>query len=241
MSVCLITGASSGIGREMARQWCAAGATVYGLARRESLLAELAAEFPGRFLAFPCDVTDRTAVRRVCDALPALPDIVVLNAGIGDADPKDRFDLAVHERSFADNYFGALYFIDALFERFKARGAGKFVAVASLAAYRGLPLSAAYCSSKAALSIAIESMRVSYRGAGIEFLTVHPGFINTPMNAARADKLPFILAPEDAARRIIRGVNAGTSNISFPWPLRLGMGLAAMLPAGLYRWAVGRK
>lgn len=235
MTTYLLTGASSGIGWAMARQLCGAGHTVYGIARRRELLEKLEAEFPQRFFGFAADVTDKTAVQETCRRLPSLPQIAILNAGIGEMDSADRFDLALHERVYAVNYFGALYFIDALFEPMRARRSGKFVAIASLAGYRGLPNGAAYSGSKAALSTAIESMRITYHHTGVEFVGVHPGFIATPMTAINKTKMPFLWSAEEAARYIIAGIESGKLSINFPWPLRLLINVARFLPDGLYR------
>jgi short-subunit dehydrogenase len=230
----LITGASSGIGREMARQLCMAGHVVYGLARREEKLAALAEEFGENFRPFVCDVTDKKLVRDVCDSLPTVPNVVILNAGVGDFDPRSHFDLAVHERTFATNYFGPIYVIDALFGKMAERGSGKFVAISSLAAFRGMPQGAAYGGSKAALSVAVESMRLTYRELGLEFVTVHPGFVETPMTAVNKFKMPFLWTAEKAARFIIDGIATGKPVINFPIPMRLVLTVAQLMPARLY-------
>ncbi len=235
MAIYLVTGACSGIGEALARQLCAAGHTVYGVARRGDKLAELAGANSGRFFAFPGDVTDKDAVSRLCAALPQLPDVLILNAGVGEMDAKAGFDLALHERTFAVNYFGVMHFIDALLPRMQERGAGKIAAVASLAAYRGLPRAAAYGASKAALSVAIESFRVTNIAHGVEFLTIHPGFVKTPMAGNSTDPRPFEWPVDKAARFILASIEKGDENISFPWSLRLGIGLLWLFPAGLYR------
>jgi NAD(P)-dependent dehydrogenase (short-subunit alcohol dehydrogenase family) len=225
----------------LARQLCAAGHTVYGVARREEKLRELETAFPQTFRAFPGDVTNKEQVSRLCDNLPELPDVAILNAGLGDFDPRGRIDLALHERSFAVNYFGALHFITALFDRFRARGRGKFVATSSLAGYRGLPGGAAYCASKAAISVAMEAFRLSYGRTGVEFVAVHPGFVKTDMTAKNPNKLLFLWPVEKAAAYIIAGIESGKLNINFPWPMRLMTGVGWLLPPGLYRRVMGGK
>ena len=242
MAIYLITGASSGIGAAMTRLLCERGQTVYGLARRMDVLNETAMRYPGRFLAFACDVTQSADVKAVCAQLPQVPDVAILNAGIGDFDPPEAINLAVHERTFATNYFGALHIMAELYPRMAQRGSGKFVAMSSLAAYRGLPGAAAYCASKAAVSVLMESFRVTYgEKSGIDFLTVHPGFVATPMTSKNKDKMPFLWSAEKAANYILAGIERNRLTINFPLPMRIGMGFLRFLPAGFYRRVVGLK
>jgi NAD(P)-dependent dehydrogenase (short-subunit alcohol dehydrogenase family) len=242
MAVYLITGASSGIGAAMTRLLCERGQTVYGLARRAEKLAATAQQYPGRFFAFPCDVTRHEDVKTVCAQLPQVPDVSILCAGIGDFDPPEAIDLAVHQRTFATNYFGALHIMTELYPRVAQRGFGKFVAISSLAGYRGLPGAAAYCASKAAVSVLMESFRVTYgRKSGIEFLVVHPGFVATPMTAKNKDKMPFLWSAEKAADYILTGIESNRLTINFPLPMRIGMGFLRFVPAGIYRRAAGLK
>jgi len=230
----LITGASSGIGQAMCRLAVQQGHTVYGIARRAEVLAEMRNELGERFVPLPADVSDHAQVAETCKGLPVLPDVAILNAGVGIFDNRNSLDVTVHERTYAVNYFGVLNFIHELMPRFLERGHGMFVGVSSLAAYRGMPLGIAYSSSKAALSAAFEGMRCTYYGRGIDFLTVHPGFIDTPINAKNTAPMPFLWQPEKAAAYILHGIAKRKLNIAFPWPIRLGMIIARFLPAGLH-------
>jgi NAD(P)-dependent dehydrogenase (short-subunit alcohol dehydrogenase family) len=232
----LITGASSGIGEQLVREAVTRGHTVYGAARRREKLEELKSELGGMFAPLVLDVADKQAVRTACDGLAILPDVVVLDAGLGDADAKKEFDIGVHERLFAVNYFGALHFVDALFGRFVERGSGTFAAVSSLAGYRGLPGTAAYCASKAAVSVAFESMRCTYpfSRTGVRFITVHPGFVDTPMTSVNKFKMPFLWTPKKAARWILDGIECGKPHINFPWPMWLLLTLTRLVPPRIY-------
>ena len=84
------------------------------------------------------------------------------------------------------------------------RGKGRLVAISSLAAYRGLAKSAAYCASKAALSAYFESLRIDLRDTGVGVTIIHPGFIKTPLTAGRAAKMPYLMELDDAFRRSCR-------------------------------------
>jgi len=229
----LVTGASSGIGRELCAQLVGRGDTVCGVARRREVLEQMRGELSERFVPIPCDVTDLDAVVRACASLPALPDTVILNAGMGIGESSKRVDTDIHSRTLATNYFGAIHFVDALLPRFIERGAGTFAATSSLAAWRGIPRSAAYGASKAALTSAFESMRGLYWRHGVRFVTIHPGFVDTPMT--RGQKGMFLVwTPERAVRRILRGLDRGCVDITFPLGTRLLLGLLRLLPARLY-------
>lgn len=241
MSVYLITGASYGVGEQLTRQALKKGHKVFGLARSEDKLKALKDDLGDGFEPLVCDVTDKKQVKELCDNLVELPDVVILNAGIGLFDNKKKFDLEVHENTYAVNYFGAMNFVEALFNRFVERGSGTFVAIASLAAYRATANSVAYASSKAALSTAFEGMRLTYGRLGLDFITVHPGFIDTQMTANNKFHMPFLYSAEKAAATILGGIEKGKLNINFPFPMWLAVTLARLLPACLYKKIVGLK
>jgi short-subunit dehydrogenase len=236
MKTYLITGASSGIGMELARACVGQQHRVYGLARRKDLLEKLADELGENFTPFVCDVTDKPQVQAVCDALPNVPDIAILNAGIAVLESLTTFEVQNHESTFSVNYFGALNFIDALFPKFAERKSGAFVGISSIASYRGLPESAAYCASKAALSTAFESMGAGYQGLGIDFLAVHPGFVRTPMTVGKGFPMPLAWDADKAASYILRKIDTRTPHIAFPMPMRVLMRSVTLIPAPLYRW-----
>ena len=88
--------------------------------------------------------------------------------------------------------------------------------------------------SKAAVSTFFESLRVDLRRSNIDVTTIHPGFIRTPMTAGRKKKLPFLLEPEDAARRIVRAVERRARTYAFPWQLASLVRVIRHLPGRLY-------
>jgi len=233
MAIWLITGASSGIGEQLARLAVRRGDTVFGVARRKEKLDAMARELGDRFIPFVCDVADKAQVRQVCATLPALPDTAILNAGIGAEDSPRSLDVSIHERVFAVNYFGILFWIEELLPRFAERGSGVFVGTSSLAALFPLPLGAAYSAGKAALSVALASFRLTYWRQGVRFVTVHPGFVDTPMTQRIPAPKPFLWSPEKAARYIMDKLARGVRDIRFPWPMRLLIRLARLLPTAL--------
>jgi short-subunit dehydrogenase len=107
------------------------------------------------------------------------------------------------------------------------RGSGRVVAIASLAAYRGLPNSAAYCASKAGVSKLYESLRVDLRGSGVEVTVIFPGFVRTKLTANHSNML-FLMDVDTAVTKIVRAIERGKQSYSFPWQL------AGFVRAGLF-------
>src|SRR5262249_32035390 len=136
---------------------------------------------------------------------------------------------------------GVAYAIDAVLPDMLARGSGQIVALSSLAGCRGMPFSAAYCASKAALSNYLESLRPSLRRRGIAVTTVLPGFVRTPLMASALVKPPMpMMEPETAARHILRAIRRQRRVHAFPWDTSLVLGLLRWLPAWLYDWCMAR-
>lgn len=239
--VTLVTGASSGIGRSLARRLAARGAAVAVLARREELLASLVDEIEsdgGRSLAVVCDVTDRRAmheaVTRVESALGPV-DRLVANAGGGDETHVERFDAAEVEAIVRLNLLGVAYGVEAVLPGMLERRAGHLVVVSSLAAYRGLPRGAAYSAAKAGVTNLMEGLRIELRPRGVDVSVLLPGFVRTRTGTRKPKKSkPFRLELEVATARMERAILARRPRDAFPWPLALAAGLGRMLPAPLY-------
>lgn len=245
MPVTFITGASSGIGRSLARRIADEGHAVAVIARRRDLLDSLVSEIEqsgGKALAIGCDVTDRErvfdAVRTVESTLGPITRLVA-NAGGGEPTFVDTFSAAHIERVLALNVGGAALCIEAVLPGMLARRTGHIVAMGSLAAYRGLPGAAAYSASKAALANLMESLRIDLRPRGIQVTLLLPGFIRS--KPKRKKKRPFELELEEATARMHRAIMAQRPRYAFPWPLVLAVNIGRLLPARLYdRLLAGR-
>lgn len=236
--VAVVTGASSGIGRALVRALAAEGCRVGAVARRRDLLDELAREVRGAggtIAVAAADVSDRTqthdAIAAVREALGPI-DLLIANAGLGGPTPLEPFDVAAIERFYRVNVFGVLYAIEAVLPEMLARRRGHLVGISSLAGYKGLPGSHGYTSSKAALNNFLEGLRLQFRikAIPVTVTTVCPGFVRTDMTAKHRFKMPFLLEPDEAARRILRAVRRRTAVYNFPWPTSLLMGAAAWMP-----------
>lgn len=186
--VIVVTGASSGIGREVALAFGGAGARVVLLARRRDALEEVAEEIrraAGEALVVPADVTERSAVRDAMDeALDGYGriDVVVNNAGVLIPSPVATLERADLERMLAVNLLGALFVMqEAVRIMRQQEGGGTIVNVASLAGRRGVTPLGGYCASKFALVGLTEALRMELHGSALHVALVLPGVIETPM------------------------------------------------------------
>jgi short-subunit dehydrogenase len=244
--VAVVTGASSGIGRELARQLAADGCRVGLVARRESALRELESDIAaagGTSSAAAADVGDRGQVESAFQSIRSRlgpVDLVVANAGVGRATFLDPVNVADVEETFRVNLLGVVYTLAAALPEMLARKSGHLVAISSLAGYRGLPGESAYCASKAAVNTYMDGLRIHLRGTGVRVTTVCPGFVKTPMTANTDPvHMPQLMEADVAAKRIIRAIQAGTKVFNFPWRLTMLVKLSRWLPDRLIDWAMG--
>ncbi len=240
MTTALVTGASGGIGAELAVSLARRGFDIGLVARRADALAAVAerVEATGRrAVIVPTDVTDRDAVHRavatVEGALGPI-DLAIANAGSGAPTPARRLDAPVVTGLFRLNVDGAVHLFEAVLPGMLARGNGHLAAVSSIAAWRGLPINGAYSATKAALDVLLEAWAVELRGTGVAVTTVHPGFVRTPLTDKNPFPMPFLLEADDAAERIAAGLVARRRSIDFPWPMVMLMRAVHQLPNGLW-------
>lgn len=234
----VITGASSGLGLALARHYLEQGATVGVYARRAELLQTLAQTFPGQVHIFPLDVRDTAAQQAAAAEFLAnvgVPDIVIANAGVSTGTlTRYAEDNDVFQHVLDINVMGAVKTFQPFVTAMRGAGRGRLVGIASVAGFRGLPGSGAYSASKAAFISYLESLRLEMRGSGVKVVTVCPGYIRTPMTAINPYPMPFMLEPEEAARRIARVIERGCSFRVVPWQMAIVGRLLKLLPNGLY-------
>ncbi len=240
----VISGASSGIGQALARHYLERGATVAAFARRSELLQALAAEFPGKVHDYALDVRDAPAIQAAARDFMArvgIPDIVIANAGVSRGTLTEYVeDEDVFQDIMDINVLGMVKTFQPFLAAMRQARNGTLVGIASVAGLRGLPGSGAYSASKAAAITYLESLRVELYGSGVTVVTISPGYIRTPMTDINTYPMPFILEADDAARRMARVIERGTSFAIVPWRMALAGWLLKRLPNWLYDLAFSK-
>lgn len=245
----VVTGASSGIGAALAREFAVRGAHVGMLARRSTKLQELTEElkrrFPDRTFSFrTADVRDEaaleSAIGELIQNLGGI-DVIVANSGVGEkksAFSSHHWEIA--RDTLAVNLLGAIHTLEIAKNYFVAhQQPGQLVGISSVAGARGLPRVAAYSTSKVALAAYLESIRGELSTAGIHVLSVHPGYVRTAMTSHNTST-PWLLEPEDAARRIADAIEGRKKRYVFPVPMRFVFWFLRHLPDKFYDWLCSR-
>jgi short-subunit dehydrogenase len=241
----LITGASSGLGAEMARQFAARGADLALCARRldrlEELRAEILAAHPDRTVVVrTLDVDDHPAVFRVlaelADELGGL-DRAIVNAGLGKGASVGTGRFEANKQTITTNLVSALAQCEAAMEIFRAANAGHLVVVSSLSAVRGMPRTlTAYAASKAGVLTLAEGIRADVHGTPIKVTTLLPGYIRSEMNDQVAQRTPLIASTEDGVRAMVRAIEREVPKaIVPPWPWRPLAVVLRHAPLGMLR------
>jgi NAD(P)-dependent dehydrogenase (short-subunit alcohol dehydrogenase family) len=243
--VVLISGAANGISRAIAVQLSAEGARIGALDVQSEGLTGLAADLAGRpFASAVADVADLAATRTAIARLEAElgpTDVLLAGAGVGCETSAMDFRAEEVARQVRVNLLGVANCIDAVLPGMRQRRGGHLAVLASLASYRGLPVMAGYCASKAGVRALLEGLRVELRPLGIAVTIVCPGWVRTAMTANL--KLPRVVMMEadEAARRIVEGLRARRAFLAFPakdvWQVRL----LRYLPRAVSDWLAYRK
>lgn len=241
MEKVFITGASSGIGAAMAREFAARGAVLGLVARNSEKLEELIKSIPdgdSRCFAYTADVTDKDeiiAAARAFDSVCGGATIVVANAGISHGVKTEFYeDLEVLEKVYRTNVFAMANTFHPFIKPMKERGCGQLVGIGSVAGIRGLPGSEAYCASKSAVITYCESLRVEMKKHGITVTTICPGFVRTPLTSKNPYKMPFILEPEEFAKTAVDAIMSRTSYQVIPWQMGILAKILRLLPNWLF-------
>jgi hypothetical protein len=237
----LISGASAGLGAQMAREFAARGRNLALCARRTDRLEQLRDELTGRHpdIRVAIRTIDVSEPDQVFEGVRALAaelgtlDRVVVNAGVGKGQPigTGRFDANL--ATVRTNFVGALAQCEAAMEIFRANGSGHLVVVSSLAAFRGLPRSVTtYAATKSAVAALAEGLRaetlVTKELRGIKVTTLFPGYIQSEMNPEPSPKLSKTVP---AVRTMITAMERERRTaIVPPWPWAIGGTLMKVLP-----------
>ncbi|MFJ4293602.1 SDR family oxidoreductase [Cupriavidus sp. NPDC089707] len=241
-----LTGASSGLGQALAREYASQGAILGLVARREDALREFVATLPnpGAVRVYGADVRDADAMARAAEDFLGhfgCPDVVIANAGVSVGTvASEREDLDAFRQVMDTNWFGVLTtfqpFLHAMQQREPGPGGrrGTLVGIASVAGVRGLPGAGAYSASKSAVIKLLESLRLEQRPLGIRVVTIAPGYIRTPMTAKNPYRMPFLTDADVFARKAARVIAAGRRFRVIPWQMGVVAALLHVMPRWLY-------
>ncbi|MGE5168773.1 MAG: SDR family oxidoreductase [Rudaea sp.] len=234
-----ITGASSGIGEALARHYAAQGARVGLFARRDAELARVASSLaPADVATYAGDVRDASALAQAArDFLARFgpPQVVIASAGVSRGTLTEcAEDLPAFRSVLETNVLGLVNAFQPFIAPMRTAGGGALAGIASVAGFRGLPGSGAYSASKAAAIGYLESLRVELRNSGIAVVTVCPGYIATPMTARNPYRMPFLMQPDVAARRIANAIARRRRFYVLPWQMAIAGRVFRALPRPLY-------
>jgi len=239
----LITGASSGIGYELALRYLLQGARVFVLARSEASLAQLEKQFPERCVAVKVDLSNADDSQRAGEWLHQHVqhlDLAILNAGTCEYVDVTHLSREPFDKVMAINWQGtinSLLFCLPLLRRQPSQGArAQLVGISSMASILPMPRSQAYGASKVAVEYLLNSLRVDLANEPIDITVVRPGFVKTPLTDRNDFSMPFAQTTAEAANTIMKGINKRNWLVQFPWPLVWVMNAIACLPLCLQTW-----
>jgi NAD(P)-dependent dehydrogenase (short-subunit alcohol dehydrogenase family) len=231
-----ITGASSGIGAAVALEMANRGWQVAISARSRDKLDKIA-ELRSNITAISCDVTDRDGMSKTAQKIEAEIGslaMIIANAGIYLPTHFPKFDVSIFDDSFAVNLTGTVNMIAASYPYMIERNKGQIVLVSSVAGYNGLPTSAAYGATKAALLNMGEAMAVDLAKYGLSVNMVAPGFIDTPATQQNTFHMPALMDVTKAAKVMVDGLEKNRTRITFPKRFTFWLRFLTFLPRQLY-------
>ncbi|MGO2274633.1 MULTISPECIES: SDR family NAD(P)-dependent oxidoreductase [Pseudoalteromonas] len=226
--ITLITGATSGIGEQLAIKYAEQGDTVIACGRNSEKLAELAKHNNIQTCQF-----DATNLQQIKSATIGFThfDRVILNAGNCEyVDDARNFDSALFERVISVNLLAMGYCLEALLP--KINSGGQLVLVSSSVTYLALPRSEAYGASKAGVSYLAKSLAIDLND--VDVTLVHPGFVKTPLTNKNDFPMPMAVTAQKAADYMIKGIHKRRKEVHFPYRFTLILKALRILPLPLW-------
>jgi short-subunit dehydrogenase len=235
-----ITGASSGLGLELARRYASAGVRLGLVARRRELLEERSAELAARGAVcrtYVQDVAELSGMRRAIEDFLAFAggaDLVVANAGAGIRSGILEGNAEEVARLMSVNVVGVTNTVVPFVPAMVRQGSGVLAAMGSVAGFRGLPGRTAYSASKGAVRQFMDGLRMDLHGTGVHAMTLCPGFVETPFTAHNPSMF-FVMRVEEAVDAMVRAIERRVRLSTFPWQMRLLRPVLGVAPELLVR------
>lgn len=231
-----ITGATSGIGRQLAIDYHNEGHEVWALGRNEQALSELG---DLGLLTGQVDLTDREATFSWFSSLSSL-NLAILNAGTCEYIDMPVFDSGLIQRVMRANVETVAISIEAVLPLLRKSSSGHLAVVGSSAAYVPLPRAEAYGASKAAIAYMVETLRLDLTGENLAVSLICPGFVKTPLTDLNDFPMPFRITVEEASDYIRQGLLKKRAEIHFPKRFTYILKFLSLLPGPLWT-RIGRK
>jgi len=234
----LITGASSGLGAELARQYATKENELILLARREDKLYALRKEIYESCQSVEVIVADVTEFKSLQSKLKKILslDLVILNAGISlghSSDPDNIPTIDEFENLYKVNVLSNHAILEVLLPIFKRQKSGKIVFISSIASLFSMPSSKIYSSSKRALNAYAEGIRYKYNKYGIKVINILPGFIKSELTDKNEFSMPFILGTQEGVKKIVSAISRNRREYAFPFRFYLIIRFLNLLPSFL--------
>jgi short-subunit dehydrogenase len=243
MNAVFITGASSGLGAALAREYAAQGARVALLGRRQDALEAVRASMiaPDKHTIYVVDVCDASALAHAAQDFinkVGVVNVVIASAGVSVGTlTQHHEDAPIFEKVIATNVLATTYTFAPFIQHMQSKAhqhTCRLVGIASVAGIRGLPGAGAYSASKAAVISYCESLRVELGPEKIKVVTIAPGYIDTAMTQVNDYKMPFLMPAEQFAKQAVQKIQAGTSYCVIPWQMAAVAKVLRVLPNTLY-------
>lgn len=228
----LITGASSGIGKELAKLYATKENELILLARRQTNLINLQQELTSHVKSIEIVVGDVSEFDELQEKIKHLGavDMVILNAGMSIGHSLEITPFKDFKKLYDVNLLANHAILELLLPLFKAQKSGKIVFISSLASLISMPTSKAYSSSKRALNAYAEGIRYKYKKDNIKVINILPGFIQSELTDKNEFKMPFLLSTKEGAAKIYKAIENNKRFYAFPLRFYLIIKILNLLP-----------
>ena len=235
----LITGASSGIGAELARHYAKYDNHLILLARDKKRLLELQNTLTCKTEIIDVDICDFTLLQERIKEIGSV-EMAILNAGISIGHSLDITPFDDFKRLYDTNLLSYHAILEMLLPKFKEQRKGTIVFISSLASLITMPSSVAYSSSKRAINAYAEGIRYKYKPYGIDVINILPGFIDTPLTQKNDFSMPFLMSRQEGRARIVKAIEKKKAVYAFPLRFYLIIKALSLLPQALRDYIIAK-